>query len=372
VTAHAGNADATGASGPMTCRTCSLPLRRLASVTALRAWACPSCRGAAAAIASLLPTIPGGRAARLEAALGAAAPKDRTCPACATPMRRAAVDGRGGPFEIDGCLSCRLVWLDPGELGRLRGTGARPAPRPVAQKSAIERLRDEAKAAEDDVVAALLGVILGIPYPEPVRAFRGRPLLTWTLCAVTAVASIAAFADLDAASRRFGMIPDEVRAGRLSGLVTHFFVHVDLFHLAGNLLFLLLFGARTEAVVGRPRAAFIVLAATVAGALAHATFTPDPTLPLIGASGGVSGVLAAHACLRPHSKVRVMRYFRMVTISAPTAFAIWIALQLIGTAMQFTGVSAVSALAHLGGAAAGLAVASFFRGRARRVEPRPA
>jgi membrane associated rhomboid family serine protease len=103
--------------------------------------------------------------------------------------------------------------------------------------------------------------------------------------------------------------------------------------------------------------------------MAHAALAPDPALPLIGASGGVSGVLAAHALLRPRSKVRIMRYFRMITVPASVAFLLWIVLQVVGAALQFAGASPVSALAHLGGAAAGLLVACLFRRRARRVEP---
>jgi membrane associated rhomboid family serine protease len=356
----------------MRCRACDRPLRRLRSVTALRSWACGACGGIAAEIGSLRPSVPHDRAEALERALAAAPPGDRGCPGCDRVMQRAAVSGAWGSLDIDGCAACHVAWFDCGELRRLRSPEASPPTRPGPQQapapSRIEWLRMDAVASEDDVTAAVLGVILGIPYPEPVRAYRGRPGLTWTLCALVIAFGLAAFGKLGAAAARFGAIPETILNGEWVGLLTHFFIHLDIFHLAGNVLFLFLFGSRLEALIGWPRFLSILVVATIAGGLVHAAFAPHQTVPLIGASGGVSGVLAAHACLRPRSKVRLMRYFRMITVPASLAFVFWILLQLVGTAIQFTGASAVSALAHLGGAAAGMLVACFYRGRARLVE----
>jgi membrane associated rhomboid family serine protease/Zn-finger nucleic acid-binding protein len=357
------------------CASCDRPLRRLRTVRSLHAvhpWVCDGCKSTAAELGSLADSVPAERLARLEKQLALAKPGDRKCPQCRAPMKRAAVSGGYGSIDVDGCGACKLAWFDHGELNALRATTDRGGtiPQPSAMTSEqraawrIQHLRNEGLLTEEDSTAAIIGLVLGIPMPERVRG-QERAVSTWTLAVATAVTSIFAFGRLSEAVERWGMIPDEVRAGSWTGLLTCFFVHADPFHLAGNLVFLLVFGSRVEALAGHVRMLIVILAATALGSLVHAAFAPDQTIPLIGASGGISGVIATYVTLRPGSKVRMMIFFRLFSLPAAVFLLFWIALQAIGTAMQMTGVSAVSALAHLGGAAAGILLGLSWRGLAR-------
>jgi membrane associated rhomboid family serine protease len=354
----------------MRCFDCDRDLRRLAAKSRFQSWICDSCRSVAALMPSLRDSVP--RVAGLERDLQSAPLGDRKCPQCRLRMQTATVRGGYGVVEVDGCTSCRLAWFDRGELGSLEADApGHPAMSPE-QRSAwrIERLRQDAAADEGDSTAAMIGMVFGIPYPDPVREYKGRPILTWALCAIVTASTVIAFGgNFAEIVRRFGMVPEVVRAGRWTGLLTHFFLHADVFHLAGNVFFLFLFASRLEALIGWIRLLSMIAVATVAGGLVHTAFAPQSWTPLIGASGGISGVLAAHACLRPRAKVRMLLYYRVVAVPASAAFVFWIVLQLIGTGAQLSGASAVSALAHLGGAVAGFLLALVWKGLAREVEP---
>jgi membrane associated rhomboid family serine protease len=158
----------------------------------------------------------------------------------------------------------------------------------------------------------------------------------------------------------FALIPD--RALRLGGLtlVTSFFLHAGWWHLVGNLYFLIVFGDNVEEYLGRGRWLLLLLFANLAGALSHLLAEPHSSIPCIGASGGISGLLAFYAFRFPKARLGLriwMRYsYRApwVTFPAWAGFAVWMALQFLGVFEQMNGLSNVSAMAHLGGAAAGI------------------
>ncbi|MGV3756672.1 MAG: rhomboid family intramembrane serine protease, partial [Verrucomicrobiota bacterium] len=159
----------------------------------------------------------------------------------------------------------------------------------------------------------------------------------------------------------FGMIPDQI--GRLGGLtmVTSFFLHGSWSHLLGNLYFLYVFGDNVENRIGWRRMLILVFVATIAGDLLHAAADSRSSVPCIGASGGISGVLAFYALAFPDKKISIFwasRYTmpRWIEMSAWTAFGLWIAMQTLIVMQQLAGLGRVSALAHLGGVMAGAVV----------------
>jgi membrane associated rhomboid family serine protease len=346
------------------------------SPSSLRSWTCDTCKGLAAEIASLGDSVPSPALVAIEDGIKTGSPGTRRCPKCAIPMARVPIRAGHRRFEIDGCGPCRIAWFDRGELSSLRHRRPRASAPKLSSMTPEERhawrmeeLRKEGYEADQESSAAMLAIVLGIPLPEPVRGFKGRPLVTWGICLVTLATSIAAWSNFPDNAVRFGMVPEKIFDGHWWGLGTHFFLHADPFHLLGNLVFLFVFGSRVEALVGAARYLVLIAVATLAGALLHAYAAPNSEIPLIGASGGISGVLAAHACLRPHAKVRTMIAYRVVAIPASVMFAIWVVLQIIGTAAQMSGTSAVSALGHLGGAIAGFLLSLLWKARARTIEP---
>ena len=109
--------------------------------------------------------------------------------------------------------------------------------------------------------------------------------------------------DLRAAADQWGLIPAEMfRHGGLT-LVSCFFLHGGIFHLIGNVYFLLILGDNCEDLLGPWRYMQLLVAATVVGALAHIALNIGSPIPCIGASGGISGIIAYYALRHPETKV---------------------------------------------------------------------
>ncbi len=148
-------------------------------------------------------------------------------------------------------------------------------------------------------------------------------------------------------------------------LVTSVFLHGSLLHLAGNMLFLWVFGDNVEDAMGHVRFLVFVLLCGALASLAHAFVDPESVRPLIGASGAVSGVVAAYLILYPRVKVWGL-FLKGIPLRLPAYWAIgfWFVLQ-IGAAF-FSGDEAVGWFAHLGGFVAGAVLVFVFR---RRFDP---
>jgi membrane associated rhomboid family serine protease len=148
-------------------------------------------------------------------------------------------------------------------------------------------------------------------------------------------------------------------------LVTSLFLHGSFLHLAGNMLFLWVFGDNVEDGMGHARFLIFFLLCGIAACLAHCLMNPLSTAPLIGASGAIAGVVAAYLILYPRVKVWAL-YFGRLPLQVPAMYAIgfWILLQ-VGSAF-LSGDQDVGWFAHLGGLAAGAALTPMLR---RRYDP---
>ena len=183
------------------------------------------------------------------------------------------------------------------------------------------------------------------------------PWMTWAVAVIIALISVAAFDSLNSAVQRFGLIPNQ--AGRYYGLtfLTSFFLHGSVWHLVGNLYFLVMFGRAVERDVGPWRWLLLLFAADQLGNLLDITFDPRGYLPMIGASGGISGVLAYYALKFPNARlgipIRVFYYLQWIDLPAWMCFVIWIGFQIWGAAHQLGGFGDVASLSHLGGLVAG-------------------
>jgi len=145
-------------------------------------------------------------------------------------------------------------------------------------------------------------------------------------------------------------------------LLTSLFLHVSFLHLAGNMLFLWVFGDNVEDAMGHGRfILFFLLCGTAAG-LAHAFAVPGSDRPLVGASGAVSGVVAAYLILHPRVRLWGLFFARIpLRLRAYWAIGFWLAFQLF-QALTATDVS-VGWYAHIGGFAAGAVLVVMLRRR---------
>ena len=135
-------------------------------------------------------------------------------------------------------------------------------------------------------------------------------------------------------------------------LISYMFLHGDPLHLAGNMLFLWVFGDNVEDAMGHIRFIAFYLLCGIAGGMAHAALAATSKIPLIGASGAVAGVIAAYLLLHPHVRVWVLAFrFIPLRITASLALGAWIATQFVMLLIPDTG--PVAWWAHIGGIIAG-------------------
>nr|WP_319384786.1 rhomboid family intramembrane serine protease [uncultured Roseibium sp.] len=153
---------------------------------------------------------------------------------------------------------------------------------------------------------------------------------------------------------QFQVLPDWM------SLVTYAFLHGNFTHLIGNMLFLWVFGDNVEDAMGHSRYLIFYLACAILSGLAYALLDLNSDTPLIGASGAVSGVVAAYLMLHPRVKVWVLVFGRIpLRLTAQWLLGAWVLFQ-IGN-LVFAEESQVAWIAHVAGLAAGAVLVLFMR-----------
>ncbi|UYN98453.1 MAG: rhomboid family intramembrane serine protease [Devosia sp.] len=209
---------------------------------------------------------------------------------------------------------------------------------------------------------------------NPIRHVS-MPVVNYGLIGITILIFLAQVAlpqpAFDRATIEFGMIPIVVRdlypqplpwLPDWATLVTYAFLHADWLHLLTNMLFLWVFGDNIEDALGHVCYLIFYVACAVLAALAHLLFNLDGNGPLIGASGAVAGVMGAYILLYPHARVFVLaRIVIPIPLPVPAFWMLgfWIATQLFYALLGSD--EPVAWWAHLGGFAAGLALAPLLK-----------
>ncbi len=234
------------------------------------------------------------------------------------------------------------------------------------------------------------------PLSDPDIVRRATPVLTIGFIAVNVLVFLYQLS-LDEVSKfvfayRFGVIPAEVLGGMnlesipvrvgftfyradvatpiptWGTILTSMFMHGGFMHLAGNMLYLWVFGNTLEGRMNHLVFGVFYLAAGVAAVFAQAAVGPDSMIPMVGASGAVSGILGAYLVLYPLSRINTLVVFGLVTsirVPAYIFLGIWLLLQLfnslgsLGPEVANTG--GVAYFAHIGGFVVGLAVGALYR-----------
>lgn len=159
---------------------------------------------------------------------------------------------------------------------------------------------------------------------------------------------------------RWALVPAlATRDGAWTGLATSMFLHAGFMHLAGNMLFLWIFGDNLEDRLGHAVYLAFYLACGAAGGLAHVLAAPGSPVPTIGASGAIAGVMGGYLLLYPKARVDVLVVFVVIGIFTVPAWAmlgLWFAIQLFQGAATDPSGSGVAYWAHAGGFAAGAAL----------------
>jgi membrane associated rhomboid family serine protease len=150
-------------------------------------------------------------------------------------------------------------------------------------------------------------------------------------------------------------------------VLTSMFMHGGWMHLIGNMLYLWIFGDNVEDSMGHGRYLVFYLLCGVAAALAQALPDPNSEIPMVGASGAISGVLGAYLLLHPHARVLVVIPFGFILqtmrLPAGLVLALWFGLQLLSNVMAPGQGGGVAFRAHIGGFIAGMVLVSVFKKR---------
>ncbi len=349
------------------CPRCKTSLKKNSNKLGLF-WVCPSCDGRAVSLEVVRKAVPRHIVNRLwQRARSGQYAGNRKCPACKRSMNEVPIISKNKTQYLDVCIGCHFIFFDPKEYECLPKIPAAKDPKdnlPLKEREALalarlEALKQEQESEKMGVSSPehwweIIPAIFGLPIEYNDTSLKHKPLATWALAALIALVTFYFCWDLETAVTNWGLIPDEW--GRYLGFtfISSFFLHAGLLHLVGNLYFLLVFGDNTEDVLGKKNYLLLLAIATLVGDIAHIIGDPRATVPCVGASGGISGILAYY-CLRfPKASVGFLWYFRWVRIPVGYMFALWVGLQMILAFQQISGFSNVSALAHLGGAGVGV------------------
>lgn len=287
----------------------------------------------------------------------------KRCPFCEGRMR--VFHSQDPWLELDACKLCSVVWFDPLEFE----TVPESAPESLGQLQAratevfaqhkLEQLNEQIRREElqsgdpPDESWKAIPAVFGLPVESDADPLSRWPLATWSIALLMVGVSVWAFSNLEPRIQTWGLIPAEFwRYGGFT-LISSFFLHGGVWHLIGNLYFFLIFADNVEDYLGHGWFLLLLGLATVAGAGLHAVADPRSTIPCVGASGGISGVMVFYALKFPHARLGFLMRFRWIHIPAWGALVLWLLLQSAGVFQQVSGISNVSSLAHLGGAAVG-------------------
>ncbi|MEO0096509.1 MAG: rhomboid family intramembrane serine protease [candidate division WOR-3 bacterium] len=168
----------------------------------------------------------------------------------------------------------------------------------------------------------------------------------------------------------YGIIPVSIINGeRLLTLFTGMFLHGNFIHILGNMLYLWVFGDNVEDILGHFWFFVMYFLSGLAGSFLHILRNPYSQVPMIGASGAISGVLGAYLILFPNARILTLIpigfFLRIALVPAFLFLGIWILLQLLYSSM---GISGVAWSAHIGGFVIGLIMGLFFRKRKKKID----
>ncbi|WP_304619492.1 rhomboid family intramembrane serine protease [Paracoccus sediminilitoris] len=192
-----------------------------------------------------------------------------------------------------------------------------------------------------------------------------RPVVTWALIAINVAMYVLTWPGSETGSTIWAYLalyPVAITHNQLTyGLLTHMFLHAGLMHLAGNMLFLWIFGDNLEEQMGRLRFLGFYLLAGLVAAGAQIAAAPLSDIPMVGASGAIAGVLGGYLLMFPRARVDILVifvvFFKVFTLPACVMLGLWFALQMLGGFTVDGSGGGVAYWAHAGGFLAGVVLA---------------
>ena len=201
---------------------------------------------------------------------------------------------------------------------------------------------------------------------------RSTPYVTYILIAINVAVFLLELQNSDEFIKRWAFVPARFsadEAGNIPTIFTAMFMHGSWLHLGGNMLYLWIFGDNVEDRFGHFKFLIFYLLTGIAATFAQYYVMPDSSVPNVGASGAIAGILGAYILMFPQARVNVLVGRQMVAMPALIVLGLWIALQMFSGvgAIAYTDettrdVGGVAYMAHVGGFVAGLFMTFLFRG----------
>lgn len=177
-------------------------------------------------------------------------------------------------------------------------------------------------------------------------------------------------AELDRVYYEFGMVPIDVTRSPLRGtptIISSMFLHGGFLHLAGNMLYLWIFGNNIEDVLGKFRFVLFYLVCGAIAAFCHVASNTGSHIPMIGASGAIAGILGGYIVLFPQAKVKTLIFLgffiTVVRMPALVLLLIWMGLQVFSSISVSAEGGGVAWFAHIGGFVAGMVLILPFKNK---------
>jgi membrane associated rhomboid family serine protease len=167
--------------------------------------------------------------------------------------------------------------------------------------------------------------------------------------------------------------PNRSLSSFLVAVLVSTFLHAGIFHIAGNMLFLWVFGNNVEDYLGSARYLVFYLLGGFAAAFAHILTHAGDRVPAVGASGAVAAVMGGYLVLFPHARVNVLVpiffFFSIIQMSAFAVLGLWFVYQFLIGAREAIGATQVAWMAHVGGFVFGVLAVYLLGGRPQRRRP---
>jgi membrane associated rhomboid family serine protease len=200
---------------------------------------------------------------------------------------------------------------------------------------------------------------------------RATPIVTYALIALNVIVFFLEMSGGEAFIQQWSFIPARFLAnpaGDFLTLFTSMFMHAGTLHLGGNMLYLWIFGDNVEDNFGPTKYIIFYLLSGLGATFLQLFFSMDSTIPNLGASGAIAGVLGAYLIMFPQRRINVMMGRAMTTSSALIVIGFWFVLQLfsgVGSIASASDTGGVAYMAHVGGFIAGVLLSFIFRDRSR-------
>jgi membrane associated rhomboid family serine protease/Zn-finger nucleic acid-binding protein len=352
-------------------------------------WGCPNCLGRLYGFAILRRLISDRGASEIWRASEVSSAQGRGCPACSHKMSLVASVHEKMSCEVDVCRRCYTLWLDQGETPDLdhiedtrKKVNLNEDQMKIYAKTLIEM--DQSKHTDMGIVSQdgpdegikWLPAILGLPIEFESKSLHHKPILTWLIILICFGVYIKMFRSHSYQDfvNTLGFLPSDPFKNYGLTIITSFFTHGGLLHLLSNMYFLFIFADDIEDETTPIGFLILLLGSHICGIAIHMLSTSNPEIPLVGASGGIFGVLAYYSVRFATAKIGFLFYpsfllHRLSTRFRPVWFrfqAKWIFIVKLSFELIFaymfwrkTG-SQIAHGAHIGGAIFGYFAAKYY------------